>query len=153
MNENRVISRRDVQAYRLAGTKGATIMGHSDVHGLRFLRAQNTSHNASKFRLSVAICIGRRVTLLRWAFGPLGPIEEGTDITKNFSFVTVRCCVLCGVFCNVQESHLIDEPTQLCVYDTGLQGTVRMCYVNKVVLLSMALEKNAFRRARCTRSI
>jgi hypothetical protein len=77
-------------------------MGHTDPHGLR---------------LSLGVVCGKRVVLLRWKFGPLGPIEEGTDLTRNFTFVN--------------ECQLNDEPTVISVYDTGLQGSVRMCYTNK----------------------
>ncbi|VDD92868.1 unnamed protein product [Enterobius vermicularis] len=90
MQTGDLILRKTCIEHRIAASKGCHLFETSDPNGLR---------------LYVVICIGKSLTLLRWAFGPLGRIEAGTDLTNNF---------------NALKTVLLnEETTAISVYERG----------------------------------
>ncbi|PAV76655.1 hypothetical protein WR25_23381 [Diploscapter pachys] len=98
-----VVQRKQCQQHRIPGTKGCHFFSPSDESGLR---------------LNIVACVGKKLLLLRWAFGPLGRISLGADLTNNFTMLT---------------SHsLPEEPTTICVYEKGsYQSVVKVIVLAK----------------------
>ena len=70
------VQKKLCQQRKIPGTKGCHFFAPSDESGLR---------------LNIVACVGKRRLLLRWALGPLGRISLGTDLTNNFTMLTVGC--------------------------------------------------------------
>ncbi|KHN85420.1 GTPase-activating Rap/Ran-GAP domain-like protein 3, partial [Toxocara canis] len=93
-----LIVRKTCIEHRIPSSKGCHLFETSNANGLR---------------LNVVMCIGKTMALLRWAFGPLGRIQAGTDLTNNFT--------------QLKSISLCDEATTISVYERGtFHSTVRV---------------------------
>uniref|UniRef100_A0A915CAG8 GTPase-activating Rap/Ran-GAP domain-like protein 3 n=2 Tax=Parascaris univalens TaxID=6257 RepID=A0A915CAG8_PARUN len=93
-----LIMRKTCIEHRIPSSKGCHLFETSDANGLR---------------LNIVLCIGKNMILLRWAFGPLGRIRAGTDLTNNFT--------------QLKNISLCDEVTAISVFERGvIHSTVRV---------------------------
>ncbi|VDN56741.1 unnamed protein product [Dracunculus medinensis] len=97
IQDGNLILKKDFLDHRIPSSKGCHLFGTSDGHGLR---------------LNIVMCISKNLTLLRWAFGPLGRIQVGTDIKNNFTLL--KCL------------HLTEEAVAISVFERSRGcGSVR----------------------------
>lgn len=77
---------RHVHTARLPASKGVIMLAHTHASAVRLSLAvlvPTTTANGS----GGARCV---IRVLRWAFGPLGPIDAATNLCRHFSVVQVK---------------------------------------------------------------
>lgn len=72
----------------------------------------------NSLRLSIAACMGKRISVLRWNLSQITTgLTSSPEIVKHFDFV--------------KEIALSDEPLAMCVFESGLQASIKVCSATK----------------------